>query len=95
MSAVDPTDVYIAALTATQRAALRLTLSDELGNDHANSDAQVEYDVEQLCLAARDLVRAVDALDPNERPVRWDDDDLDPLNATVTDAYQETTRGPF
>ncbi len=37
-----------------------------------HADAADEYASEQLALAARDLVRAVEALPENERPVGWD-----------------------
>ncbi|MEV6638444.1 hypothetical protein AB0M54_47815 [Actinoplanes sp. NPDC051470] len=36
--------------------------------------AHVEYSDELLALAARDLVRSIDALPPSERPIGWDDE---------------------
>jgi hypothetical protein len=35
-------------------------------------DAEREYSAEQVALAARDLVRAVDALPEDQRPIGWD-----------------------
>ena len=40
------------------------------GDPHA--DAAAEYADEQLALAARELVRAVEALPEGERPIGWD-----------------------
>ncbi|CAM5506684.1 hypothetical protein SANTM175S_07204 [Streptomyces antimycoticus] len=34
-------------------------------------DAEREYSAEQVALAARELVRAVDALPEDERPIGW------------------------
>ncbi|MFJ4653905.1 hypothetical protein ACIP5Y_21790 [Nocardia sp. NPDC088792] len=41
---------------------------------HAHSAAQVEYAEELMCLAARRVTRAVEALPEDKRPVGWDDD---------------------
>lgn len=41
-------------------------------DEDPHSGAEAEYAGEQLALAARDLVRAVDALPEGERPVGWD-----------------------
>jgi hypothetical protein len=35
-------------------------------------DAEREYSAEQVALAARELVRAVDALPEDQRPIGWD-----------------------
>lgn len=40
-------------------------------------DAEREYSAEQVALAARQLVRAVDALPAEQRPIGWDLGDLD------------------
>lgn len=41
-------------------------------DEDPHSDAAAEYADEQLALAARDLVRAVEALPEGERPIGWD-----------------------
>lgn len=55
------------------RASLRC-LTAERTDPHANADAESEYADEQLALAARDLVKSIDALPPRERPIGWDTD---------------------
>lgn len=55
------------------RAVLRSIFADhypEESNPHA--DAESEYAAEQVAIAARDLTRAVDALDPDRQPIGWD-----------------------
>jgi hypothetical protein len=37
-----------------------------------HSSAEAEYASEQLAMAARDLVRAVEALPADKRPIGWD-----------------------
>jgi hypothetical protein len=61
---------YDAARESVLRAALRV-LSAEREEPHAHSDAESEYADEHLALAARELVRATDALDADEQPVGW------------------------
>lgn len=39
---------------------------------HQFADAESEYADEQLALAARELVRAIDALPEGKRPIGWD-----------------------
>lgn len=43
-------------------------------------DAEREYSAEQVALAARDLVRAVNALPADQRPIGWDTNDLETTN---------------
>lgn len=43
--------------------------------DDPNYAAEQEHVGEQLALAARDLVRLIDELPPDKRPVGWDDPD--------------------
>lgn len=50
-------------------AALRVLCKDYDFEPGPYSDAEAEYAVEQLALAARDLVKAVDASD--RKPVGW------------------------
>lgn len=52
------------------RAALRC-LSAERHDDSADTAAEAEYAYEQLALAARDLVYAVDGGPADQRPVGW------------------------
>lgn len=54
-------------------------------------DAEREYSAEQVALAARALVRAVDALPEYQRPIGWD---TDPQQAEPhgIDAPKETSR---
>lgn len=40
--------------------------------------AEVEYSAEQVALAARALVRAVDALPEDQRPIGWDSESEQP-----------------
>jgi len=64
---------YEAATEAVLGAALRAVHSTYYAStdDWAHARDQAEYDVEQLALAARKLVRAVDALPDTEQPVGW------------------------
>jgi hypothetical protein len=41
-------------------------------DEDPHADAEAEYAGEQLALAARELVRAVDALPEDKRPIGWD-----------------------
>ncbi|WP_405137575.1 hypothetical protein [Nocardia sp. NBC_01388] len=43
--------------------------------EHAHSAAQVEHTEELMCLAARRVARAVEALPEDKRPVGWDEDE--------------------
>jgi hypothetical protein len=61
------------AQAAVEAAALRSITAHHYGRvEDPHADAEDEYAGEQLALAARDLVRAVEALPENERPVGWD-----------------------
>lgn len=51
-------------------AVLRVLQAERAG-PHADSAADAEYADDQLALAARDLARAVDAIDEAARPVGW------------------------
>jgi hypothetical protein len=51
-------------------AALRV-LTAERQEPHSSAAAESEYADERLALAARELVRATDALDADEQPVGW------------------------
>jgi len=52
------------------RASLRI-LSAEHSEPHADSDAEAEYAVGQLALAARELTRATDAAPEHDQPAGW------------------------
>ena len=52
------------------RAALR-ALTAERSEPHAFADAEQEYALDVLALAARDFAAAVDALPANEQPPGW------------------------
>lgn len=52
-------------------AALRAIHSNDYADEGPHAAAQSEYDDERLALAARDLVRAVDALPADDQPVGW------------------------
>jgi hypothetical protein len=57
-----------------QETALRSILAREYGRpEDPNGDAAAEHADEQLALAARDLVRAVERLPEGKRPVGWDE----------------------
>jgi hypothetical protein len=63
-------------VTAAQERVIRQALralSAEREDPHAHHDDELAYAGEQLALAARDLVRAVDALPVDALPVGWDD----------------------
>lgn len=64
------------SVTAAQerviRQALRV-LSAEREDSHAHHHDDLALAGEQLALAARDLVRAVDALPGDDQPASWDD----------------------
>jgi hypothetical protein len=52
-------------------AALRVLSGDYEETAHGHSDAEAEYASERLALAARELMRAVDARPAAERPEGW------------------------
>jgi hypothetical protein len=55
------------------KAALRV-ISSQINEDmHADYAFEAEYADDQLAIAARDLVRATNALDPRDWPVGWTD----------------------
>ncbi len=55
-----------------ERAALRSIAAYHLpGSERAAASAEADYADELLMLAARDLVRAVEALPESARPVGW------------------------
>jgi len=61
------------AQAVVEKAALRAIAADRYADESdPHSDAESEYAGEQLALAARNLVRAVEALPENERPIGWD-----------------------
>lgn len=68
-------DVYwppVTEQTALINAALRTIQADHYSReDDPHWDAEREYSAEQLALAARELVRAVDAKPENEQPIGW------------------------
>lgn len=41
-------------------------------DEDPHADAAAEHAMEQLCLAARELVRAVDAMPECDQPIGWD-----------------------
>ena len=54
---------------------LRLIHADHYADESSpHWDADREYSAEQVALAARELVRAVDALPADQRPIEWDTD---------------------
>ncbi|GAA0495164.1 hypothetical protein Ade02nite_19110 [Paractinoplanes deccanensis] len=56
-----------------ETAALRSITAHHYSNPtHAHFSDEAQYADEQLALAARDLVRAVEALPAERRPVGWD-----------------------
>ena len=56
-----------------EAAALRSIAAHHYGRpDDPHGDAEDEYAGEQLALAARELVRAVEALPEDQRPIGWD-----------------------
>jgi hypothetical protein len=78
-----------------ERAALRSITASYYGKaDDPNFDAEQEYAGEQLALAARALVRAVDALPPDQQPVGWgeltahDGIELDPRSCGPACPYE-------
>lgn len=61
------------AQSRVEGAALRAVAAHHYAADNdPHADAYAEYAGERLALAARDLVRAVDALPEGKRPVGWD-----------------------
>jgi hypothetical protein len=57
---------------ALMRAALQCAAADNYADDaDRHADALAEYAVEQVALAARELVAAVDAAAPEARPFGW------------------------
>lgn len=64
---------YSAARERALGAALRLMTARHVADNdpHTNSDSEIEYAEETLALAARELVRATDALPPEQRPIGW------------------------
>ena len=61
------------AARRVEAAALRaITAHHYFRDEDPHSDAEAEHADELLAIAARDLVRAVEALPENERPVGWD-----------------------
>lgn len=58
------------------KAALRVIGSTHYQRaDDPHADAELEYAQEQLALAARALVRAVDRKDEDAQPIGWADED--------------------
>jgi hypothetical protein len=69
----DHTDPVAAALQQVERAALRSVAAQHYqGDDEPLPFAAMERQEERLILAARDLVRAVEALPESKRPIGWD-----------------------
>lgn len=64
---------YIRAVHELFRAVLRSAALDYADQGYPNFDAECQHVEEQLCLAARDLVKAVDARPEDEQPVGWAD----------------------
>lgn len=61
------------AQAAVEAAALRSISAEHYAREtDPHADAAAEYAGEQLALAARDLVRAVEALPEDKRPIGWD-----------------------
>lgn len=52
-------------------AALRVVQTEYLPASDPTGDWEAEFADEQLALAARDFVQAVEAQDPKDRPVGW------------------------
>ena len=68
---MDTVDVNV-HLYRVREAALRSVLTNDYPRDSdPHADASAEHADEGLALAARELVLAVDALPPNERPIGW------------------------
>ena len=63
---------YVTALHEVERAAARLHLADLNLSDEHSSALAVDEAKDALCLAARNLARAVDELPIDRRPKGWD-----------------------
>jgi hypothetical protein len=64
-----------------EQAALRaITAHHYFRDEDPHADAAAEYADEQLALAARDLVRAVEALPEDKRPIGWDEHSHGPFS---------------
>ncbi len=72
MTGFDLACTEISARENLLRTALRV-MTAERDDPHADHDDEVRYAGEQLALAARELVRAVDAMPEDDQPVGWDD----------------------
>jgi hypothetical protein len=65
------------AQAAVEAAALRSISTHHYAREtDPHADAADEWAGEQLALAARDLVRAVEAMPPDQRPIGWDKDEV-------------------
>lgn len=63
----------VSAQMLLEKAALRSIAADRYAvEEDPHSGAESEYADELLALAARDLVRAVEALPEGQRPIGWD-----------------------
>lgn len=66
------TDASDAAHRLVLKAAVRMLASELDDTEHAHSADEAQHAREGLALAARELVRATDALPGSQRPVGWD-----------------------
>ncbi|WP_029923920.1 hypothetical protein [Nocardia otitidiscaviarum] len=62
---------FVAAREQLAHAALCYVQAQIDPREHAHSAAQVEYTEELMCLAARRLTQAVEALPEDKQPIGW------------------------
>lgn len=71
------------AQSAVEAAALRSIATHYYDNPaDPNGDASDELAADELAMAARDLVRAIEALPVGERPIGWDEHSHGPFSTT-------------
>ncbi|MFE2994165.1 hypothetical protein ACFXG4_04025 [Nocardia sp. NPDC059246] len=68
----DPMGEYSVARDELAHAAVAYVRAMIDPREHPHSAAAAEYAEEQMCLAARQVVRAVEALPAERQPVGWD-----------------------
>ena len=72
MSNPDPIDEYSTARDELAHAAVSYVRAMIDPREHAHSAAAAEYAEEQMCLAARRVAQAVEAVPADRQPVGWD-----------------------
>jgi len=68
------------AMQAVESAALKSVHARWFPAEGPHADAASEHADEQLCLAARDLARAIEALPAKDRPIGWDEHSFGPFS---------------